>query len=62
MKMTRLLLVCLVLTGCSYQGVYEGVRANQRYECSKLPPSQYDECMQSANKSYEEYERERSGQ
>jgi hypothetical protein len=49
----------LVLSSCSNRGVYEGIQASNRNECSKLPPSQYDECMEKANKSFTEYERER---
>jgi len=60
MKMIPLLLVLLVLVGCSNKGIYEGVKAGNRNGCFKLPPSQYDQCMASANKSYDEYERERN--
>lgn len=59
MKIIPLFLVLLVLVGCSNRGVYEGIQTSNRNECSKLPPSQYDECMENANKSYDEYERER---
>lgn len=60
MKVTPLILISLIiLVGCSNRGAYEGIQAGNRFECSKLPPSQYDECMKNANKSYEEYERER---
>lgn len=59
MKIIPLFLVLLVLAGCSNRGVYGGIQASNRNECSKLPPSQYDECMENANKSYDEYERER---
>ena len=55
--MKTTLLVLLILTGCSSKGAYEGIQASNRVECSKLPPSQYDKCIKSANKSYEEYER-----
>ncbi len=59
MKAIPLFLTLLVLAGCSNRGVYEGVQASNRIECAKLPPSQYDDCMASANKPYDEYERER---
>ncbi len=45
--------------GCSNRGAYEGIQASNRFECSKLPPSQYEDCMEQANKSYDEYEQER---
>lgn len=59
MKVKYLILIPLVIAGCSSRGAYEGIQANNRFECTKLPPSQYDECMKNANKSYDEYERER---
>ena len=59
MKPITLFLVLLFLAGCSNRGVYGGVQASNRNECLKLPPSQYDECMEDANRSYSEYERER---
>jgi hypothetical protein len=58
-KSIFLFLVLIILCGCSYRGAYEGIQARNRNECSKLPPSQYDECMRKANKSYDDYERER---
>ena len=59
MKVKLLILILLFIAGCSYRGAYEGIQVSNRVECSKLPPSQYDECMKNANKSYDEYERER---
>lgn len=52
-------LVLLLLAGCSNRGIYEGIQASNRNECSKLPLSQYDDCMKEANKSFNEYEQER---
>lgn len=57
--MKTTVLILLLLAGCSSKGTYEGIQADNRIECSKLPPSQYDECIERANKSYEEYEYER---
>ncbi len=59
MKTITLFLALLVLVGCSNRGIYGGIQASNRNECSKLPPSQYDECMENTNRSYDEYERER---
>ncbi len=59
MKVIPLLLVLMFLAGCSNSGAYEGIQVSNRNECFKLPPSQYDECMENANISYDEYERER---
>lgn len=54
-----LLIFLIAITGCSNRGAYEGVQTGSRVECSKLPPPQYDECMENANKSYDQYARER---
>ena len=59
MKLLPICLIFCVLAGCSNRGIYEGVQAGKRNDCLKVPPSQYDDCMESANKSYSEYERER---
>jgi hypothetical protein len=59
MKVKYLILIPLVIAGCSSRGAYEGIQASNRFECTKLPQSQYDECMKNASKPYDEYERER---
>ncbi len=59
MKVFFLSIAFLMVIGCSSRGAYEGIQVSNRVECSKLPPSQYDECMENANISYDEYERKR---
>lgn len=59
MRLITVCLVFLVLAGCSNRGIYEGIQAGNRNECLRLPPSQYDDCMKRASKSYDEYDRER---
>ena len=59
MKIILLSLCACVVMGCSNQGAYESIQISNRLECSKLPESQYDECMTNTNKSYNDYERER---
>ena len=58
---TALSLITLlaVTTGCSHRAVYENVQINQRNDCANEPPSTYFECLDRANKSFEEYQRER---
>lgn len=46
--------------GCSNRGAYESIQASNRFECSKLPPSQYEECIEDASQSYNDYEAERN--
>tara|TARA_R110002073_G_scaffold125486_9_gene270046 strand:- start:429 stop:656 length:228 start_codon:yes stop_codon:yes gene_type:complete len=60
MKALIVPLIFLTVTACSNRGVYEGIQASNQFECSKLPPTQYDECMQRANTPYQEYERNRT--
>lgn len=59
--MSKLLMVLVMLgvAGCSNKAVYDNIQLNNRNDCAKLPPSQYDECIESASKSYDEYKRER---
>lgn len=52
-------LLAINTTACSNRAVYETIQANNRLDCQKLPLSQQEECMRQANKSYEDYERER---
>lgn len=59
MKVFWLLPTVLLLSACSNKAVYDNVKWNNQLECLKLPPAQYDECMERSNKSYEEYESER---
>jgi len=54
-----LLILAFFLAGCSNRAVYENIQINNRNVCFKVPQSQYEECIERANKSYEEYERER---
>jgi hypothetical protein len=59
--MNKLLVLMIVLgvTACGNREVYENILINQRNECLKEPSSRQEECLERANKSYEEYQRER---
>ena len=59
MKIFLCLFLTVLIIGCSNKAVYDNIQMNNRNECKKLPQSQYEDCMEKANKSYEEYERER---
>jgi len=59
MKAKLILSIFLIIVGCSSTTAYESIQAGNRSECSTRPPPQYDECINNANKSYDEYERER---
>ena len=59
--MNKLLILVLLssVVACSNKAAYENIQINNRNECAKVPPAQLDECMARANRSYEEYQRER---
>ena len=53
------LLLGFLLTACTNEQLYNNARINEKRQCDKLPEPQYEECMESANISYEDYERAR---
>jgi hypothetical protein len=59
LKLTIGIVILFQFVACSNKAVYDNIKLNNRQECVKLPPSQYDECMENTQKSYEEYNRER---
>lgn len=52
-------LSCMGMAACSNRSVYETIQANNRLDCQKVPVAQQEDCLRQADKSYEEYERER---
>jgi uncharacterized membrane protein (DUF106 family) len=59
LKLTIGIVILFQFVACSNKAVYDNIKLNNRQECAKLPQSQYDECMENTQKSYEEYNRER---
>ena len=53
------LFLIILLQACSSQDIYELIQDNQLSECQTLPLPQYDECMEQANESYDEYSEKR---
>lgn len=53
------LLISFSIAGCSNRAVYENIQINKRNKCLELQPPHYYECINKANKSYDEYEHER---
>jgi hypothetical protein len=52
-----------VLTSCTTQAWYEGAKQGAENNCRSQPPSESERCLENLNKkTYEEYEKERSGQ
>ncbi len=59
MKTYLLLLTVLLMAGCSNRAMYENLKIEKRNHCLTLYPSQFEECMQGMDKSFDEYETER---
>jgi hypothetical protein len=49
--------VLSMLWGCTARQLYSGMQQRTRNECVMLPRSQFADCMQQANISYNEYQR-----
>jgi len=58
MRASLSLISVILIAACSNEQIYNSIQENQRLKCSKLPGSQYEECMRDFNTSYKEYERE----
>jgi hypothetical protein len=53
----------MAISGCTTQAWYEGAKRGAENNCRSQPPSETDRCLENLNKkTYEEYEKERSGQ
>lgn len=59
-KILYLLLVSILVTGCSSKAVYDNMQRNNRQACVSVPPAQYEQCIERSSKSYEEYKRDRA--
>lgn len=59
-KILYLLMLCILVAGCSSKAVYDNMQRNNRQECVSVPPAQYEECIERSSKSYEEYKRDRA--
>lgn len=47
------------MAGCSQRELYDSLQEYQKNECMKLPETQYEDCVGSADKSYHTYKNER---
>ena len=50
-------LIFVILAACSSKDLYSAGQDYQREQCRIGPPSEYDECMEKADESYEDYQR-----
>jgi len=48
-----------VMSSCSNQQVYEGIKQNRKNSCERLQGTQKEECLQLYDKPYEPYKRHR---
>lgn len=53
------LVVLVLLGGCSSKAVYDNIQLNNRLACNEVPPPRYEECIERTNQPYEAYERAR---
>ncbi len=60
---STLCLATILLTGCSAQAWYEGLRQSAGNECNRQPPGAAEECRARVNQEkYDAYEKERAAQ
>ncbi len=59
MKTLTILMFVFVAAGCSSREIYEEAQNDRRIECLHGPPTEYERCMMRAEKSFDEYQRER---
>lgn len=49
----------LTMTACTRQQYYEGLKAGHRASCLEYPESEYADCVDETETSYEEYKSQR---
>jgi len=52
-------LLLLTMTACNNQQYYEGLKAGHRAGCLEYPESEYADCVDETETSYEEYKSQR---
>jgi hypothetical protein len=52
-------LLWIILTACTGQQYYEGLKAGHRASCLEYPESEYKDCIDETGTSYEEYKQQR---
>ncbi len=59
MKIYFIIVLSILVVACSNKAVYDNIQLSNRQHCQKLPPSQYEDCIKQAQKTYDEYQKER---
>lgn len=49
----------LALQGCGSAEVYDAINENRRDACRRVPPAEYEDCMERYSEPYEDYKRKR---
>lgn len=44
---------------CTQKAVYDEIRANRAYACSRVPEAEREGCLQGTDDTYDEYQRKR---
>lgn len=57
--LTLFILLLMSLMACSTKQAYEAIQLKQKNDCQTLQGSEYEECMQRAEQSYEKYKEQR---
>ena len=52
-------ILVIILTACTRQQYYEGLKAGHRASCLEYPESEYKDCVDETDTGYEEYKLQR---
>ena len=63
LKGLPILLIALLfmntLYACTNREVYDAIQTREQIKCQEVPPSEYEQCMERTNTSYETYQKQR---
>ena len=60
MKHTLIIILITIVTGCSFNQAYQGMKQYQINQCQQLTSSsEYNDCMQQTKKTFNEYNKDR---
>ena len=63
LRLSALAFGTLLLSGCTTEAWYEGVKRGAEIQCRQAVPPDAEQCLSRLNtRSYDEYEKARSGQ
>ena len=54
-----LALLLITMTACTKQQYYESIKAGSKASCLEYPESEFEDCVDETNTSFEEYQRQR---